>query len=81
MSIKAQSAAVISKQNLSQDENSDSDEIETTSSQNSFADKNLIISLSTTQSGRSIFEDIEEMSIISVLIKARKIASLNELTD
>jgi hypothetical protein len=81
MSIKAQSAAAVSRQNSSQDENFDSDEIQSISSQNSSADENLIISSSLNrQFIRSIFEDTE-MSIINVLIKARKIALLNESAD
>jgi hypothetical protein len=96
MSIRAQLAAAVSRQNSSQGENSDLDETQTISSRNSSADENsqnftseddqissqnlLIISSSAIQSRRSIFEDTE-MSIISVLIKAKKIASLNESTD
>ncbi len=87
MSIKAQSAAAVSRQNSSQDENSD--ETQSISSQNSSAEENLqissqdllIISSSLNrQLIRSIFEDTE-MSIISVLIKAKEIASLNESAD
>jgi predicted PurR-regulated permease PerM len=98
MSIRAQSAAAVNRQNSSQDEKSD--EIQSISSQNSSAGENLnliseddqissqnhlsqnfssITSL-IRQSIRSIFEDTE-MSIISVLIKAKEIASLNESAD
>jgi hypothetical protein len=97
MSIRVQSAAAVSRQNSSQDENSDSDETQTTSSQNSPAGENsqnsiseddqilsqdLLIILSSVirQLIRSIFEDTE-MSIISVLVKAREISSLNESAD
>jgi hypothetical protein len=101
MSTRAQSAAAVSRQNSSQDDNS-SDEIQTISSQNSSADENLtsednqissqsllsqnflfsvISSSAIRQFIKSIFEDIEEMSIISVLIKTREIASLNESAD
>jgi hypothetical protein len=88
MSIRAQSAAAVNKQNSSQDDNS-LDEIQTISSQNSSADENLTSQddhissqnlLITRQFIKSIFEDTE-MSIISVLIKARKISSLNESAD
>jgi hypothetical protein len=41
MSTRAQSAAAVSRQNSSQDENSDSDETQSISSQNSFADEIL----------------------------------------
>jgi hypothetical protein len=84
MSIRAQSAAAVSRQNSSQDENSD--ETQSISSQNSSAEENFqissqnlsIISSSLSwQSIRSIFEDTQ-MSIISVLIKAKKIASLHK---
>jgi hypothetical protein len=91
MSIRAQSAAAVSRQNSSQGENSG--ETQSISSQNSSAEENSQISsqdlLSQNFSSisslnrqfiRSIFEDTE-MSIISVLVKARKIASLNESAD
>jgi hypothetical protein len=87
MSIRAQSAAAASRQNSSQDENSG--ETQSISSQNSSVEENLqissqdllIISSSLNrQPTRSIFEDTE-MSIISVLIIAKKIASLNESAD
>jgi hypothetical protein len=92
MSIRAQSAAAVSRQNSSQDENSDSDETQSISSQNSSADENSqnltseddqISSQdsSITSLIRSIFDQTEDMSIISVLIKAKKIASLNESAD
>jgi hypothetical protein len=96
MSIRAQSAAAVSRQNSSQDENSDSDEIQSISSQNSFADENLNFiseddqissqnllsqNSSITSFIRSIFDQTEDMSIISVLIKAKEIASLNESAD
>jgi hypothetical protein len=96
MSIRAQSAAAISRQNSSQDENSDSDETQSISSQNSSAEKNLNLiseddqissqdllsqNSSITSLIRSIFDQTEDMSIISVLIKAREIASLNESAD
>jgi hypothetical protein len=96
MSIRAQSAAAVSRQNSSQDENSDSDETQSISSQNSFADENLNLiseddqissqnllfqNSSITSLIRSIFDQTDNMSIISVLIKARKIASLNESAD
>jgi hypothetical protein len=76
MSIRAQSAAAVSRQNSSQGENSD--ETQSISSQNL-----LIISSSLNrQLIRSIFEDTEDiMSIISVLVKAKKIVSLNESAD
>jgi hypothetical protein len=97
MSIRAQSAAAVSRHNSSQDENSDSDETQSISSQNSSADKNsqnftseddqissqnlsIISSSVIRQFIRSIFEDTI-MSIINVLIKAKKIASLNESVD
>jgi hypothetical protein len=100
MSIRAQLAAAVSRQNSSQGENSDSDETQSISSQNSSIDENSnftseddqissqnllsqnfssITSL-IRQSIRSIFEDTE-MSIISVLVKAKEIASLNESAD
>jgi hypothetical protein len=87
MSIRAQSAAAVSRQNSSQDENSD--EIQSISSQNSSAEENpqissqdllFISSPLNRQFIRSIFEDTE-MSIISVLIKAKEISSLNESAD
>jgi hypothetical protein len=100
MSIRAQSAAAVSRQNSSQGENSDSGETQTISSQNSSADENLIsegdqissqnllsqnfssISSLIRQLIRSIFEDTKDiMSIISVLVKAKEIASLNESAD
>ncbi len=96
MSIRAQSAAAVSRQNSSQDENSDSDETQSISSQNSLAGENLNLipendqissqnllpqNSSITSSTRSIFDQTEDMSIISVLIKAGKIASLNESID
>jgi hypothetical protein len=96
MSIRAQSAAAISRQNSSQDENSDSDETQSISSQNSLAGENLNLiseddqissqnllsqNSSITSLIRSIFDQTEDMSIISVLIKAEKIASLNESAD
>jgi hypothetical protein len=74
MSIRAQSAAAVSRQNSSQGENSD--ETQSISSQNLL----IISSPLNRQPIRSIFEDTE-MSIISVLIKAKKISSLNESTD
>jgi hypothetical protein len=98
MSTRAQWAVATSRQNSSQDENSDSGEIQTTSSQNLSADENLIINLIPEDDKissqdlliisspvfrkliRSIFEDTE-MSIINVLVKAEKIASLNESAD
>jgi hypothetical protein len=78
VSIRAQSAAAVSRQNSSQGENSDSREIQSISSQNSpnFSSITSLIR----QSIRSIFEDTE-MSIISVLVKAEEIASLNESAD
>jgi hypothetical protein len=97
MSIRAQSAAAVSRQNSSQGENSD--ETQSISSQNSFADENLIseddqispqdllsqnfssISPLIRQPIRSIFEDTDIMSIISVLVKAENISSLNESAD
>ncbi len=103
MSIRAQSAASVSRKNSSQDENSY--ETQTISPQNSPAGENLnlipegdqtssqdllpqnfsfsvISSLLIRQFIRSIFEDTEDiMSIISVLVKAEKIASLNESAD
>jgi hypothetical protein len=94
MSIKAQSAAAVSRQNSPQGENSG--ETQSISSQNSFAGENLnLISEgdqtssqdllpqnfpSTASFTRSIFEDTE-MSIISVLVKAKEISSLNESAD
>ncbi len=95
MSIRAQSTAAVSRQNSSQDENSG--ETQSTSSQNSPAGKisqnlipeddqvspqNLLIISSplNRQLTRSIFEDIE-MLIISVLVKAREISSLNKSAD
>jgi hypothetical protein len=89
MSIRAQSAAAVSRQNLSQDENSDSDETQSISSQNSSADENpqnltseddqtSSQNSSITSLIRSIFDQTEDMSIISVLIKAKKITLLNE---
>jgi hypothetical protein len=90
MSIRAQSAAAVSRQNSSQDDNS-LDEIQTISSQNSSADENLTSqddhissqnSLITRQLIKSIFEDTKDiMSIISVLVKVEKIVSLNESAD
>jgi hypothetical protein len=97
MSIRAQSIAAVSRHNSSQDEKSDSNETQSISSQNSSADENSqnltsedyqissqnlsIISSSVIRKFiKSIFEDTK-MSIISVLIKAKKIASLNESTD
>jgi hypothetical protein len=95
ISIRAQSAAAVSRQNLSQGDNS-LGEIQTISSQNSSTDENLtseddhissqnllIISSSLNrQLIRSIFEDTKDiMSIISVLFKAKKIASLNKSAD
>ncbi len=76
MSTRAQSAAAVSRQNSSQDENSD--ETQSISSQNL-----LIISSSIfRQLIRSIFEDAKDiMSIINVLVKAKEIASLNESAD
>jgi hypothetical protein len=76
MSIRAQSTAAVSRQNSSQDENSG--ETQSISSQNL-----LIISSSLNrQFIRSIFEDTKDiMSIISVLVKAKKIVSLNESAD
>jgi hypothetical protein len=95
MSIRAQSAAAVSRQNSSQDENSD--ETQSISSQNSSAEENPQISSQNLLSqnfssisslirqfirSRSIFEDTKDiMSIISVLVKAREIASLNESAD
>jgi hypothetical protein len=96
MSTRAQSAAAVSRQNSSQDENSDSDEIQSISSQNSPADENLNLipeddqtssqnllpqNSSITSLIRSIFDQTEDMSTISVLIKAEEIASLNESAD
>jgi hypothetical protein len=98
MSIRAQSAAAVSRQNSSQDDNS-LGETQTILSQNSPADENLIseddqispqdllsqsfssITPLIRQFIRSIFDEIEEMSIINVLVKAKKIASLNESAD
>jgi thymidine kinase len=76
MSIRAQSAAAVSRQNSSQDENSD--ETQSILSQNL-----LIISSSLNQQFiKSIFKDTKDiMSIISVLVKAKKIASLNKSAD
>jgi hypothetical protein len=100
MSTRAQSAAAVSRQNSSQDENSG--EIQSISSQNSSADENLnsisedeqissqnllsqnfsFITSLIRQLIRSIFDETENiMSIISVLIKAKKISSLNESAD
>jgi hypothetical protein len=89
VSIRAQSAAAVSRQNSSQGENSG--ETQSISSQNSPAGENPQISSqdflpqnfsSTTSLIRSIFEDTEDiMSVISVLVKAGKIASLNESAD
>jgi hypothetical protein len=88
VSTRAQSAAAVSRQNSSQDDNS-LDETQTISSQNSSAGENITSQddhispqnlLITRQFIRSIFEDTE-MSIISVLIKAEKISSLNESAD
>jgi hypothetical protein len=96
VSTRAQSAAAASRQNSSQDENSDSDETQSISLQNSFADENLNFiseddqissqnllpqNSSITSLIRSIFDQTEDMSIINVLIKAEKIASLNESAD
>ncbi len=96
VSIRAQSAAAVSRQNSSQDDNS-SDETQSISSQNSLAGENLNlipegdqISLqdllsqnsSITSLIRSIFDQTEDtMSIISVLVKAGEISSLNESAD
>ncbi len=98
MSIRAQSAAAVSRQNSSQDDNS-LDKIQSISSQNSSADENLIpeddqissqnllsqnfssISSLIRQFITSIFEDTDIMSIISVLVKAEEISSLNESAD
>ncbi len=80
MLIKAQSAAAVSRQNLSQDENSDSDKTQTILSQNS-SNFSFITSL-IWQFIKSIFEDTKDtMSIISVLIKAKEITSLNKSAD
>ncbi len=103
VSIRAQSAAAVSRQNSSQGENSDQDEIQSISSQNSSASENSQ-NLSTEgdqtssqsllsqnfssitslirQFIRSIFDETEEiMSTISVLVKAREIASLTDSID
>jgi hypothetical protein len=95
MSIRAQSAAAVSRQNSSQDENSDSGENQSISSQNSSADENLISeddqissqdllsqNPSITSLIRSIFDQTKDiMSIISVLVKAKEISSLNQSAD
>jgi hypothetical protein len=95
VSIRAQSAAAVSRQNSSQGDNS-LGETQTISSQNSPAGENLtpegdhissqdllIISSPLTRSLiRSIFEDTEDiMSTISVLVKAEEISSLNGSAD
>ncbi len=100
MSIRAQSAAAVNRQNSSQDENSD--ETQSISSQNSSADENSNLTSEDDQISpqsllsqnfssitslirqliRSIFDETEDiMSIISVLVKAKKISSLNESAD
>jgi hypothetical protein len=100
MSIRAQSAAAVSRQNSSQDENSD--ETQSISSQNSFADENSNLTSENDQTSsqgllsqnfssitplirqsiRSIFDETEDIiSIISVLVKAKKIASLTDSID
>jgi hypothetical protein len=85
VSTRAQSAAAVSRQNSSQGENSG--ETQSTSPQNSPAGENSqdLLTISSPlirQLIRSIFEDIEDiMSIISVLVKAGEIASLNGSAD
>jgi hypothetical protein len=89
VSIRAQSAAAASRQNSSQGENSG--ETQSTSPQNSPVGENPQISPQdlltispplNRQPIRSIFEDTEDiMSIISVLVKAEEIASLNGSAD
>jgi hypothetical protein len=95
MSIRAQLAAAVSRQNSSQDENSG--ETQTISSQNSFAGENLNFISEDDQTSsqnllsqnfssitlliRSIFDQTEDMLIINVLVKAKKISSLNESAD
>jgi hypothetical protein len=103
MSIRAQSAAAVSRENSSQGENSDPDETQSTSPQNSPAGENLnpipegdqtspqsllpqnfpSITPLFRQPTRSIFDQTEDtdMSITSVLVKAEKIAPLNESAD
>jgi hypothetical protein len=84
VSIRAQSVAAVSRQNSSQGENLNPiPEGDQTSPQDLLPQNfSSITSLIRQQHIKSIFDQTEDiMSITSVLIKAKKIVSLNESVD